>query len=57
MSAAHPTADSRPRAVMLSSALQRASTITTAFLAPGPPIPAFTLEPGTHTHTYILTDT
>lgn len=53
MSAAHPTADSRPRAAMLSSALQPASTITTASLAPGPPTPACTLEPGTLSHTSI----
>lgn len=53
MSAARPTADSHPRAAMLSSALQPASTITTASLALGPPIPACTLEPGTHTQTHI----
>lgn len=51
MSEARPTADSRPRAVMLSSALQPASTITTASLASGPLTRACTLEPGTHTQT------
>lgn len=55
MSAARPTADSHPRAAMLSSALQSASTITTASLAPGPPTPACSLGPGTHPHTHTLT--
>lgn len=47
MSAAHPTADSHPRAAMLSSAPQLASTITSASLALGPPTPPCSLEPGT----------
>lgn len=52
MSVAPPTADSRPKAEMLSSALQPTFTITTASLAPGPPTPTCTLEPGTHTHNH-----
>lgn len=55
MSAARPTADSHPRAAMLSSAIQLASTITTASLAPGPPTPACSLGPGTLTHTHKIT--
>lgn len=52
MSAALPTVDSCPRAVMLSSALQPTSTITTASLAPGPSNTILKPAAYTHLHTH-----